>query len=185
MAALKAFLLRRAVVLRKGTLTGIPAICLALHLPVFFVHFLFRKRKRTKRNRPRPGALRAALRFSQPAGPVELAYAQTATEPFSPAAAMLGPGRWDLKPRLQEAAGNWTYKELSKIGWAGLRFAGLGGEMFRSGALGLQRIKPGRKRAIWGSGISSRVPTTRAAKSGSTPLKIVSRGTLSATLLTT
>ena len=176
---------RRAVFWQKGTFTGTLGTGRNSRPPLFFVHFLLRKRKRTKRNRPRPGALRAALRVSQPAGPVELAYAQTATGPLSPAAAMLGPGRWDLKPRLQEAAGNWTYKELSKIGWAGLRFAGLGGEMFRSGALGLQRIKPGRKRAIWGSGISSRVPTTRAAKSGSTPLKIVSRGTLSATLLTT
>jgi hypothetical protein len=34
---------------------------------------------------------------------VELAYAQTATGPFSPAAAMLGPGRWDIKPRLHDA----------------------------------------------------------------------------------
>jgi len=67
------------------------------------VHFLLRKRKRTKRNRPRPGALRAALRFSQPAGPVELACAQTATGPLSPAAAMLGPGRRDINRRPQQA----------------------------------------------------------------------------------
>ena len=65
----------------------------------FFSYFCINaisQRKRTKRNRPRPGALRAALRFSQPAGLVEIAYAQTATGPFSPAAAIFGPGRWDI-----------------------------------------------------------------------------------------
>jgi hypothetical protein len=83
-----------------STFTGISGISRnSQFVLLLFVHFLFRKRKRTKRNRPRPGALRAALRFSQPAGPVELAYAQTATGPFSPAAAMLGPGQRDINRR--------------------------------------------------------------------------------------
>jgi len=90
-------------VFQKGTFTATPGIGRDSQLPLFFVHFLLRKRKRTKRNRPRPGALRAALRFSQPAVPVELACAHTATGPLSPAAAMLGPGRWDINRRPQQA----------------------------------------------------------------------------------
>ncbi|MFZ2041839.1 MAG: hypothetical protein WAV08_14140, partial [Desulfobacterales bacterium] len=39
-----------AVFFAKGTLSGTPAIGLDSPLPLFFVHFLLRKRKRTKRN---------------------------------------------------------------------------------------------------------------------------------------
>jgi hypothetical protein len=98
---LKNILPRLAVFLQKGTLTGTPRLSRESKFQFAYVHFLLRKRKRTKRNRPRPGA----LRFSQPAGPVELAGAQTATGPFSPAAAMLGPGRWDIKRRPQQSIG--------------------------------------------------------------------------------
>ena len=50
-----------------------------------FVHFLSRERKH-----PCDAILRASLCFSNRAGVVELANAQTATTPFSPSSAMLG-----------------------------------------------------------------------------------------------
>ncbi len=59
--------------MQKEALASTPGIDGIYRSYLVCVHFLLRKRKRTKRNRPRPGARRAALRFSQPAGPVELA----------------------------------------------------------------------------------------------------------------
>jgi hypothetical protein len=52
----KNILPRLAVFLQKGTFTGTPGLSRESTIPIRLCSFLWRKRKRTKRNRPRPGA---------------------------------------------------------------------------------------------------------------------------------